>query len=342
MVKKRQRVTIKDVAKEAGVSPSTVSRVISNNPRISRKTTENVLAHMRRLGYHPNAIARNLARNSSRTIGLIMPNRPGEALLNPFFPEALRGIIKAATKSSYDILLSSTPPGADDLINVKELVSTAKVDGILLMTSKVENKSIQYLREMEFPFSVIGSPYEDSDDSNHVDNDNMEASYELTTYLVKKGCRRFALITGGRFLTVTEERIRGFKNALKDNGIKEEDGVIFVGEFNEETGKKYARRIMQSGKEFDAVVATDDVVAYGVVSAFMEDGLRVPQDIMVAGFNNSLLSRQCTVPITSVEIHADLLGAQAVDVILENIIKGERQEKRIVPHTIYKRKSTFE
>ena len=159
MVKKRQRVTIKDVAREAGVSPSTVSRVISNNPRISRKTTENVLLHMKRLGYHPNAIARNLARNSSRTIGLIMPDRPGEALLNPFFPEALRGIIKAATKASYDILLSSTPPGSDDFRTVRELVSTAKVDGILLMTSKIENKSIEYLREMEFPFSVIGSPY---------------------------------------------------------------------------------------------------------------------------------------------------------------------------------------
>jgi DNA-binding LacI/PurR family transcriptional regulator len=342
MVKKIQRVTIKDVAREAGVSPSTVSRVISNNPRISRKTTENVLLHMKRLGYHPNAIARNLARNSSRTIGLIMPDRPGEALLNPFFPEALRGIIKAATKASYDILLSSTPPGSDDYKTVRDLVSTAKVDGILLMTSKVENKSIQYLRDMEFPFSVIGSPFEDSDDSNHVDNDNLEASYELTTYLINKGSRRIALITGGRFLTVTEERIRGFKRALKDNGIDQEDGVIFVGEFNEETGKKYAREIIRSGKEFDAVVATDDVVAYGVVSAFMEDGLRVPEDIMVAGFNNSLLSRQCTVPITSVEIHADLLGAQAVNVILENIHKGEGQKKRIVPYTIYKRKSTFD
>lgn len=342
MVKKRQRVTIKDVAREAGVSPSTVSRVISNNPRISRKTTENVILHMKRLGYQPNAIARNLARNSSRTIGLIMPDRPGEALLNPFFPEALRGIIKAATKASYDILLSSTSPGSDDFRTVRELVSTAKVDGILLMTSKIENKSIEYLREMEFPFSVIGSPYKEADDSNHVDNDNMQASYELTSYLLEKGCRRLALITGGRFLTVTEERIRGFKKALGDNGIDKDDGVIFVGEFNEETGKKYASEIIQSGKDFDAVVATDDVVAYGVVSAFMEDGLRVPEDIMVAGFNNSLLSRQCTVPITSVEIHADLLGAQAVNVILENINKGEQQEKRIVPHTILKRKSTFE
>lgn len=342
MVKKRHRITIKDVAKEAGVSPSTVSRVISNNPRISRKTTEKVLTHMTRLGYQPNAIARNLAKNSSRTIGLIMPDRPGEALLNPFFPEALRGIIKAATQASYDILLSSTPPGTDDYNTVRELVSTAKVDGVLLMTSKVENKSIQYLREMEFPFSVIGSPYEESDDSNHVDNDNEMASYELTTYLVKKGCKRLALITGGRFLTVTEERIKGFKRALKESGLREEEGVIFVGEFSEETGNKYAREIIQSGRKYDAVVATDDVVAYGVVSAFVEGGLKVPEDIMVAGFNNSLLSRQCTIPITSVEIHADQLGAHAVDVILENIHKGEPQKKRKVPHTIYKRKSTFD
>ncbi len=341
MVKKK-RVTIKDVAKEAGVSPSTVSRVISKNPRISKETTKKVLIHMKRLGYHPNAIARNLARNSSKTLGLIMPDRPGEALLNPFFPEALRGIIKASTREGYDVLLSSTASIENDLDAVKALVSAAKVDGILLMTSKLEDNSIDYLREIEFPFSVIGSPSDERDDSNHVDNDNEEAAYELTAYLAEKGCRRFALITGGRFLTVTEQRIRGFRRALSDHGIEGKEGRLYIGEFDEETGYKYAKEIMDSGEDFDAVVATDDVVAYGVISAFMEKGIRVPEDIMVAGFNNSLLSRQCTVPITSVEIHANRLGEEAVDIIMENIKTGKRQKKRILPYTIYKRKSTFE
>ncbi|WP_422487071.1 LacI family DNA-binding transcriptional regulator [Gudongella sp. DL1XJH-153] len=338
---KRQRITIKDVAREAGVSPSTVSRVISKNPRISKVTTESVLSHMKRLGYHPNAIARNLARNSSKTIGLIMPDSPGEALLNPFFPEALRGIIKASTKYGYDILLSSTAE-INDIETVKGLVSAAKVDGVLVMTSKIENKSIEYLREIEFPFSVIGSPYDDVDDTNHVDNDNERASHELTSYLLEKGSKSIALITGGRFLTVTEQRIKGFRRALLEKGINKECGRLFVGEFDEKTGYRYAKEIINSGEEFDAVVATDDVVAYGVVSAFIEIGLSVPEDIMVAGFNNSILSRQCSVPITSVEIHADLLGAQAVDIIIENIRNGERQEKRTVPYTIYKRKSTWD
>ncbi len=338
---KRQRITINDVAREAGVSPSTVSRVISKNPRISKLTTESVLSHMKRLGYHPNAIARNLAINSSKTIALIMPENPGEALLNPFFPVALRGIVKTSTKNGYDILLSSTTEITDMQI-VKGLVSAAKVDGVLFMTSKIENKSIEYLREIEFPFSVIGSPYEDVDDTNHVDNDNERASYELTTYLVDKGSKSIALITGGRFLTLTEQRIKGFRRAISEKGLDEESGRLFVGEFNEETGYRYAREIIDSGEKFDAVVATDDVVAYGVVSAFIERGLSVPEDTMVAGFNNSLLSRQCAVPITSVEINADLLGAQAVDIIMENIRNGERQKKRTVPCTIFKRKSTWD
>lgn len=338
---KRQRITIKDVAREAGVSPSTVSRVISKNPRISKLTTEKVLSHMKKLGYHPNAIARNLARNSSRTIGLIMPDGPGEALLNPFFPQALSGIIKASTKYGYDILLSSTTE-TTDIQTVEGLVSAAKVDGVLVMTSKIENKSIEYLRGIDFPFSVIGSPYDDVDDTNHVDNDNERASYELTTYLIDKGCKSIALITGGRFLTVTEQRIKGFRRALSEKGMDEESGRLFVGDFDEETGNKYAKEIIDSGDRFDAVIATDDVVAYGVVSEFIERGLSVPDDIMVAGFNNSLLSRQCAVPITSVEIHAGLLGAQAVDIIMENIRDGARQKKRTVPYTIFKRKSTWD
>lgn len=334
---KKEKVTIKDVARVAGVSPSTVSRVISDSPRISIQTKKRVNEHMKELGYHPNAVARNLARNKTSTIGLIMPDRPGEAFQNPFFPEALRGIMKSSVAEGYDVLLSASD--GSHLKAVRDLVASSKVDGILLMTSRIDDESVKYLREIDFPFSVIGSPSPDGDDSNHVDNDNEMAAWELTSYMVEIGCLRLALITGEKNLTVTEQRIRGFKRALeeKNTGV---DYMLYTGEFHEETGYRFGKEIVDSGKMIDGVIATDDVVAYGVISAFTEKGIRVPEDVMVAGFNNSLLSRQCNIPITTVEIHAHRLGEEAVSVVIERIRTGKTQLRRRVPHTIFKREST--
>jgi DNA-binding LacI/PurR family transcriptional regulator len=269
-MKKNKKTTIKDVAKAAFVSPSTVSRVISGSTRISKETTERVKDEMKKLGYHPNAIARSLASNTSHTLGIIMPNRPGEVLLNPFFPEVLSGILKVATREGYDVLLCSQSEKQNEIKIVESLINASKVDGVLLMAREVGDCTIKYLKEIDFPYSVIGSPAFDEDDKNYVDNDNEKASFELTNYLIKKGYKKIALIGGDNNLTVTKKRVAGFLKAL----------------------------------------------------------------------NDSLLSRQSRIPITSVDVHADKLGEEAVDMLIKIIKTGKNQVKRRVEYTIYKREST--
>ncbi|TJX67813.1 LacI family transcriptional regulator [Soehngenia saccharolytica] len=334
-----KRTTIKDVAKMANVSPSTVSRVISNSPRISEETAKRVKHCMKELGYYPNAIARSLANSVSNTIGLIMPIRPGETLLNPFFQEALRGIVRGATAYSYDVLLATFQGGEDEIDSMKKLISASKIDGVILMTSRVNDKAIKYLKEIDFPFCVIGSPLEEGEIFNHVDNDNITASYELTNHLIKEGKKKISIIAGDKNMIATVHRIKGYEKALNEVNYKVDENLIYIGDFDEKTGYTYAKYLFDNKINPDAILATDDLVVFGVVRYLLERGIEIPDEVAVASFNNSILSRQFQIPITSVDIHADTLGEEAVKLLLENI-EGGNIKKIIVPHTIHIRKSS--
>lgn len=340
-MKDNKRITIRDVARRAGVSPSTVSRVISGNPRISKETTERVLQCMEKMGYHPNAIARSLANSSSQTIGLVMPNGPGEALSNPFFPEALSGILRTSSAMSYDILLAAhLGDESDQLESIKSIINASKVDGIILMTSRCEDKSIDYLDSIDFPYSVIGSPEDGHRSFNHADNDNALAAYELTAYMISRGYNNLAILSGGRDLVVTKMRIDGFRKALYEAGIDCHEDQIRVGEFDEETGYSFGKWIAGSGNKINGVIATDDVLAFGAATALIENGIRIPEDVAVSSFNNSILSRRCNIPLTSIEINPGKLGEEAVKLVIDAIVNGERGKRVIVQHQLHKRLST--
>lgn len=339
-MKKRNTVTIKDVAKKAGVAPSTVSRVISQNSRISQETTDRVLKCMKELGYYPNAIARSLANQKTGVIGVIMPTTSEDVFLNPFFPEALRGIAKGASKTGYDLLLSTNSEKDEELKIIQSFIRGSKVDGLILMSSKVDDECIEYLCSIDFPFSLIGSPEGNSEKINHVDNDNYMAAYELTRYLSMIGRKRIAMIAGDEKLTVTKKRVEGYKKALEESNLPFKQEMFFTGSFDEKTGYKYGSIIANLEPRPDAVIVTDDLVAFGTVRVFENLGVRIPEDIAVASFNNSVLARHSSVPITSVDVNAAILGNESMKLLVEAIENGVRGNKIITPYTIYKRKST--
>ena len=335
----RSRVTVKDVAKKANVSASTVSRVISDNPRISKETKNRVLKVMDELDFHPNAIARNLAKSTSSVLGVIIPFRNTDTLLNPFFPEALRGIIKSAKKNGYDVLLSSSANINEELENIKTLFQARKVDGVILMSSRKDDENINFLSKKNYPFTVIGS-VKDRKDIPFVDNDNRLASYELTKLLIDSGKKNILFASGEFRLTVTENRAEGFKDALKEANLSFSDENFLVGSFDEETGSRFANELIKKGKKIDGIVATDDVIAYGLVKTLREAGIKIPEEISVASFNNSLLSRYFG--ITSVDVNAYELGKGAVEQLVE-ILKDEDDIKvvnKFIDFKIVERDST--
>lgn len=337
---KISNTTVKDVAERAGVSPSTVSRVISNHPKISEKTKTKVLKIMDELGYYPNAIARSLASNKTGTIGVILPARSGDLLLNPFFPEALRGILKGASANSYDVLLTSGSEQENELETLKKLIRSSKVDGIIIMSSKINDECQDYLNSIEFPFSLIGSPYDHKEKVNHVDNDNYMAAYEVTTYLSMLGKKKIALIAGENSQMVTIKRVEGYRKALMESNLPYDEKLLFTGKFDEETGYLYGNEILNLKDKPDAIIITDDVIAFGAVQILKANGVKIPGDIAIASFNNSVLSRYSDIPLTSVEINSFDLGYEAALLLVSCINEGIKGKKVIIPYTIIKRQST--
>ncbi|MGG0253599.1 LacI family DNA-binding transcriptional regulator [Bacillus toyonensis] len=208
-------VTIKDVAKKANVAPSTVSRVIADNPSISEKTKRRVRKVMSELGYHPNLNARNLANQTTKTLGLVMPSSASKAFQNPFFPEVIRGISSFAHVEGYALYMS-TGETEDEIFNgVVKMVQGRQIGGIILLYSRENDRIIQYLHDQNFPFVLIGKPYDRKDEITYVDNDNYTAAREVAEYLISLGHKQVAFIGGGSDLLVTRDRLAGMSDALK-------------------------------------------------------------------------------------------------------------------------------
>ncbi|SES87491.1 LacI family DNA-binding transcriptional regulator [Anaerobranca gottschalkii] len=338
---KKNSVTIKDVAKKAGVSPSTVSRVISQNPRISKATADKVIRCMKELGYYPNAIARSLASKKTGTVGIIMPTSSEDIFLNPFFPEVLRGIVKGASQSGYDLLLSTNFEKDEELNVVQNFIRSSKVDGIILTFSKVNDHCIDFLCSEDFPFSLIGTPDLYKERVNHVDNDNFMAAFQVTIDLINSGRQKIAFLAGNKNLTVTQMRLAGYKEGLRNKGLPFDENLLFFGDFDEETGYQYGKIIAKLKERPDALIVTDDVIAFPLAKSFQSLGIKIPDDIAIVSFNNSILASLATPPLTSIEINPFKLGEEAMNLVAQAIEQGVRGKRCVVPYEIIKRKSSL-
>ncbi len=307
-------ITIKDVAKKANVSPSTVSRVISKSPRISEATKQLVYKAMDELKYKPNAIARNLANASTRTIGLIIPNQDENLFKNPFFIQAMRGISIYAQKKNYKIMFNYGANPEDELNFVHEFVNSKWVDGIILLTAYENDLCIEYLSEEVFPFVVVGRPC-NIHDIMWVDNDNFQATYNLVNTLIQKGCQDIGFIGGPQKYIFSKDRLEGYKRSMELRNLSVHDELIIETiDFTEEYGYAAMKEICQY-KVPHAVVTTDDLLGFGALKYAREHQLNVK----VTGFNNIPLSEYQTPPLTSVDIKAEDLGYNAAKLLIRSL-----------------------
>ncbi len=331
------RITITDVARESGVSASTVSRVVHDNPRISDETKSRVRETMERLGYFPNALARGLAKSSTGNLGLILPNSSENLFVNPFFIEAMRGIGVEAQSRGYNIMFSFSNNEDEEVGFIRNYIKSRWVDGIILLTSRKNDRCMAYLRKKEFPFVVVGRP-DKADSTLWVDNDNFHAVYDVVNLLIDRGSRSMAFVGGPEDFSVTRDRLSGYKQALSIRGLKEDSGLIGFGPDFSESGGKATMQALLTERRPDAVVTTDDYIAFGVIDALLEVGL---DDIAVVGFNNTLRGRYQTPTLTSVDVNPAELGAGAAALLIDKVTRREgASDHRIIDTVLIERDST--
>ncbi|MEW6046876.1 MAG: LacI family DNA-binding transcriptional regulator [Bacillota bacterium] len=313
-----RRVTIREVARVARVSPSTVSRALAGNPRISEATRLRVLEAMESLGYRPNAIARSLVTRSSRTLGVVLYRPPDQAFAHPFFAEALRGVARAAQDFGYSIMVTAAETYEAEAQQCLAMLQDRRADGAVLLASRNPDPLIAELVRQRLPFVVLGRvPGQPS--VYWVNNDNFQAAALAVTHLIELGHRRIALIGGHEELVVTQDRLNGFVMTLQEANLSLPPGWVSLGEFTWQHGHREARRLLEGGDRPTAIVGMDDVLAAGVCRAAREMGLELPRDLSVVGFNDDPLAQLLNPPLTTVRIPARELGEAAARQLIDRL-----------------------
>ncbi|HMB68979.1 MAG TPA: LacI family DNA-binding transcriptional regulator [bacterium] len=308
--------TIHDVARAARVSIATVSRVLNDNPRVSERTRRRVWAAADRLDYTPNSAARALTTRRTRTLGVLLPDLYGE-----FFSEVIRGVDRAAREADLQVLISSSHANTEEALSAARAMR-GRIDGLIMMAP--DSGSAEALRRLArgTPVVVI-NPRKGIEGCRAVSIANFEGSYGAVKHLIELGHTSLATVSGPRRNVDAEERLRGFRRALRDQGLEPAEALIVRGDFTESSGHRAATEILGNGRRPTAVFAANDSMAIGLLSALGDLGVRVPGDLAVVGFDDIAIARYLTPPLTTVRVDASELGARAVRRLLE----GEEFDK---------------
>lgn len=297
--------TIKDVAREAGVSTATVSRVYNGSSLVSEDTTRRVLEVAARMDYWPNGAARSLSTRSTHALGVLLPDLHGE-----FFSETIRGIDYAARQEQYQIVLSSSHAEAGALISAARTLR-GRIDGLIAMAP--DRGTAQAMEDFAKHFPVVLlNPGLGALTCGSVSVANQEGAYTLVKHLIDRGHRRIAILKGPAGNVDAEERLRGYRRALAEAGTEPSPSFEIDGDFSQLRGYESAAEILRLDPRPTAIFAANDYMAIGLISALAEQGVRVPRDIAVAGFDDIELARYLSPPLTTVRVDAYGLGEQAV------------------------------
>ncbi|MGN7469707.1 catabolite control protein A [Brevibacillus sp. SAFN-007a] len=329
-------VTIYDVAREAGVSMATVSRVVNGNPNVKPLTRKKVLAAIERLGYRPNAVARGLASKKTTTVGVIIPD-----ISSLFFSELARGIEDIATMYKYNIILCNSDQRMEKELQLINTLLEKQVDGLLFLGAEIKEEHLQALTSTSVP-TVLAATRDADNVLPSVSIDHFQAAYDATEALVSRGHKRIAMISSPPNDPLSGlMRYEGYKKALKDGGIEPDEELVATGNYFYESGLATTKAFLALSNPPTAIFAANDEMAIGAIHAIQDSGLNVPGDIEVIGHDNIRLVEMVRPRLTSVVQPMYDIGAVAMR-LLTKYMNNEHVEEHVVllPHRIEYREST--
>ncbi len=332
-------ITVKDVAKKAGVATSTVSRVINDHPSISEETKKKVRKVMEELGYTPNLAARNLGKQIASAIGVILPPLDSkERLGNPFYLETIETINEEARQSNMSVAVASARDFETLLENVKRMHSQKQVDGFILTYSDKFDPIILYLIEEKIPFTLIGQPYTQEEKVMYVDNDNQLLGKQATEYLIEKGHTKILFATNTTHENLYFERFFGYQKALMMANLPHFPAVAFE---SAEDYTNFADILEQT--QASALVVIDDLFAVRIIQLAQLLGYQVPDDLSVISFNNSIFTTLTHPYLTSMDIDVASLGRIATQQLMAQLQEGSAKTslRVVVPHELIPRETVL-
>lgn len=329
-------LTIQDVAKAAGVSVATISRVLNNSSAVAPKTRDRVLNIIKRLDYQPNLLGRNLRRLETRRILVLLPT-----ISNPFYSNIVRGIEDVARKNEFNVMLCNTDSDAGREKIYLDILKNRLSDGVILMGPEL---SVQDLVDFVENYPVVQCcEYIEEAKGVHVSIDNFKAAVRAVSYLINAGHRRIGLISCKNRFISTSQRIEGYKRALETAGIELDIGLIqYVNDYDFKSGYRIMQPFLEMPNRPTAVFALSDVVAIGAMRRVKESGLRVPEDIAIVGFDDISFASMSNPSLTTISQPQYDIGCVAMDLLIKQI-QGETIESRAIyiEHKLVIRESTM-
>ncbi len=326
--------SIKEVALKAGVSVATVSRVINGTGPVAAETRSRIQDAIDKLRYVPHGAARSLITNQTDTVGVLLPDLHGE-----FFSEVIRGIDLAARRNAYHVLVSGFHSDRAEIEAVLRAMR-GRVDGLIVLSPDVDAQTLQRNLPDTLPVVLLNTPV-DGATFDSIQIDNHGGAYAMVRHLAGLGHHRIALIRGPKENVDAQERLRGYRDALCTLGLETSPDLEIAGDFSEDSGYRAGRDLLKMRPWPTAVFAANDSMAIGCLFALREAGVRVPDGVALAGFDDIPISRYLSPPLSSVHVPIAELGMRAMERLLHAVDHKNEHERRqeTVPATLVVRGS---
>lgn len=333
MIAKKGKVSIIDVAKKAGVSPATVSRVLNKTARVSPELTKKVLSAVSELNYVPDPFAHGLKTKRTRSIGLIISD-----ITNPFFPELARGVEDYVSSMGYSLILCNTDAKPENEKRYVELLLNKGIDGLMFTSLRIGEDVIKSLLADNVPCVLVGRKPENIEGLVYVVTDNYKGGCIAGEYLLSLGHKRFVHVSGPLDNSAGRERLSGFIDTLRKYKIKERDIKIIEGDFTMEGGYKSAGEILNSKSFPTAIFFANDAMAIGALQRFWEEKIDIPETFSIVGFDNIKVSSLVAPPLTTISQEIYKIGQLSAREMIK-ITEGEKGESIILEPKLIERRS---
>lgn len=339
MMKINREVTIYDLAKALGISPSTVSRGLKDHPHIRKETIKKIKATAHEMGYQRNKFASNLRQKHTNTIGVVVPK------LNSYFmATVIAGMEKVTNLYGYGLIISSSQESWKHEISCVSTLYSSRVDGLLVSlafdTRNLEHFNIFLNKNIPVVFFDRVS---ECNSCMSIVIDNFKAGYEVTSHLIEQGCRKIVHIGGNLSRNVYAERFRGYKQALFDAKIIFDQNLVVITDMSGEAGTETAKKILKMKIRPDGIFTSNDTLAVALMVELLNAGINIPEDIAVAGFNNEPVSRVIKPNLTTVDYPAREIGEIAAKSLIDKLRSSQSDNLStiVLKHNLIVRKSSL-